>query len=279
MTRGDWRITVPLDGEISGGNVPSLRPPVKIDQYYICVVPDLDLERYSEPSKQDTEEEPNPAVVRSIKAGDVVHGVLTCYSTDGSFRLKVKDGLWTTIQTPDGHDCLTKANRVDQWYIRVQPKGGVLRVRSGLELCTPVLGSIEVGDLVHGLLVCRSSDGSLRLRLDDFSWTTIIDMDGSECLRKVTKVEKHYVCVVGSGICVRRGVELNSPHVRMISHQEQVKGVMITKSTDGSLRLKLDDGNWTTINDKDGQEGLREVTDVDMIYSMMWPFGGIIGRT
>ena len=42
------------------------------------------------------------------------------------------------------------------------------------------------------------------------------------------------------------------------------------------LVRRLDDGSWTSIKDKDGQEGLRPVGSVDAWYRMEWPFGGII---
>lgn len=272
-----WQVThvpgSPRKGppDFSDGNVRSLRPPVKIDQYYMCVVPELIVERYMEPQEGPVE--------RLLQSGDVVRGVLTAYSVAGTFRMQLDDGWWTTMHTVQGEECLTKCWRVDQWYIRVRASGGILRVRTGLELCTPQVGAIQQGELVHGVLLCRSSDGSMRLKLDDTTWSTVQDMDGNECLRKVARVSKNYVCVVGMGVNVRRGIELSSNFVRTISHQDQVHGDLLCKSSEGSLRLRLDDGTWTTVKDKDGQEGLREVGTNDFWYNFSWPLGGIIGKT
>lgn len=228
-------------------------PRARSDSLYVCVT--------EAGANVRSGVELSSAMVRQVGPGEAVCGRATRLSSDGSVRLQLEDGTWTSIRAADGSTLLREATKVDARFVCVCEWGA--NVRSGVELSTDHIRMLTSGSVVRGVLICRSSDGSLRLKLEDGAWTSIAAAEGSILLREGVGGESWYVCVSEDGANVRSGIELTTTHLRCISCGEAVYGTITCCSSDGSLRLKLDDGTWTSICTADGSILLREAKWID----------------
>lgn len=190
----------------------------------------------------------NSPFVRKLASGDVVCGKLVCFNTKGHLRLQLDDGNWTSIHCGAPDDpFLRMASPVDDLFVCSDPNG--VKLRRGFHLDSPLQGEIRYGDIVHGVLTCLNSHGHLRLRLDDGNWTSIhAGMPTEPFLAAATKADALYVCVDKNDVMVRRGFDLNSQFERRLRHGETVRGAFCCLNERGHLRLRLDDGYWTSIH-------------------------------
>jgi len=184
-------------------------------------------------------------VIDKILPGQTVHGTLRCRTGSGRVVLRRDDGCWTTIRTKDGMSRLSPATVFDQWYICVIPDS--INVRCGPELSTSVVRTIQPGDAVRGVLTCCSSGGRLRLRLEDGNWTSLCSNDGQAYFREATYVNQWYVSVQPDGQHGHRSLDPDTGVTGHIRFGQAVHGNFLCHAGNGDLRLKLDDGTWTTV--------------------------------
>lgn len=244
---GTWTSIVAAEGSIF------LREGVGVDAWYVCISEDGANVRSGI--------ELTTTHLRCISCGEAVHGSITCLSSDGSLRLKLDDGAWTSICAADGSILLREAEWISAWFVCVCTSG--VSVHSGLEASSPRVDMLSYGEVARGTQTCCGADGGARVRLVYGGWVAMTAADGAALLREATKIDEWFVCASAQGTNVRKGIELSSEHIRTLELGEVVHTVLTCRSSDGSLRCKLDDGNWTSIFAADGRTFMRNCSRVD----------------
>lgn len=188
-------------------------------------------------------------LVRQLSSGDVVRGVLACPSPNGHLRLLLDDGNWTSIHpgTPQ-QPFLRPATPIDEAFVCADRQG--VKLRRGLELESAQLRLLKYGEVVQGILTCMSGQGHLRVCLADGSWTSVhAGCIQEPFLHRATLVRgADFVCVDRNGVNVRQGFDINSPFVRKLRVNEPARGDLAVFNEEGHLRLRLEDGSWTSIH-------------------------------
>lgn len=245
-----WTSICAADGSIL------LREAKWINAWFVCVST-TGIPVYSGVEETSTK-------IDTLSYGEVARGTQTCCGADGNARVRLVYGGWVAMNAADGTAILREATKIDEWFVCTSEPGA--NVRCGIELSSEFVRIVELGEVVHATLTCRSSDGSLRCKLDDSNWTSIYAADGRTFMCECHRINKWFACVSDTGANVRTGVELSSPQLRSIEAGEAVRGCLTCRSSDGSLRIQLEDGNWTSICAAGGSELLREATRIDIWY-------------
>lgn len=190
-------------------------------------------------------------IVRKLRHGDVVRGVLKRHNSKQHLRLQLPDGTWTSIHAGSSSDPFLRAiEHVDAPYVCVHE--GV-NVRRGFNLDSPIVRALKYGDVVRGRLTCTNHNRILRLQLEDGTWTSVHGGTPSEpLLRAASSADEHFVCVEKQEVNVRQGFQLDTPIIRTIRHGDVVRGSLACMNGDGILRLQLEDGAWTSVHGRDG---------------------------
>lgn len=187
-------------------------------------------------------------IVRKLRRGNIVQGVLTCLNAEGHLRLQLDDGSWTSVHagTPT-QPFLLPALPANHHYVCVESQ--VVNVRSGFHIDSPLVKQLESGDTVCGVLACPIANGHLRLLLDDGNWTSIHPGTPADpFLRAATLIDEAFVCVDRQGVKLRRGFQLDSAMLKHIKYGDIIHGNLTCMNEQGHLRVRLSDGCWTSMH-------------------------------
>mmetsp|Transcript_69861 Transcript_69861/g.158517 ORF Transcript_69861/g.158517 Transcript_69861/m.158517 type:complete len:309 (-) Transcript_69861:186-1112(-) len=142
------------------------------------------------------------SIVRTLKYGDVVRGMLTCTNYNRILRLLLDDGTWTSIHGGTPSEPLLRVGEHTREHFVCVESSQEVNVREGFKLDSKVVKTLRHGDVVSGVLTCSNSDGVVRLQLDDGTWTSIKGREGAylisvpRLLRERAQSLEHSLCQV-----------------------------------------------------------------------------------
>lgn len=248
-----WPIPVPICRGVPG-SLPGAEPE-SVDRWYMCIVGDQPL--YSDADLL------HPCG-RDLSVHTAVHGIATRRGANGRVSLQLEDGSWVPVRSPDGKAIVTEVKLFDQWLVHVVP--GLLQVHRGIETTSEVVARIRCGEAVCGSMSCLDNSGRLRMKLvgDVAGWTSLCGEDGVPYFKEASVVHKWYVNLHDDHE-VHHSLERFSRHCRKVARGESVHGNFTVRCANGHLRLRLDDGCWTTLEKADGTVCLLESPSLDTV--------------